>query len=141
MIIRSNTGCGNGLPAVPVSSFLSRVHVLGCHLLETRMNWYYAKDKKQIGPVQVDELKRLIDSNQIGGTDLVWNKAMGKTWARVTDVPELAMTSAAAPVAAEKAAGPAQGGKLRLAARPPPVAATISPAFRLKTPPDPKQKR
>lgn len=52
------------------------------------MQWYYAKENKQIGPVDEIEFKRLIDTDQITPNDLVWNSTM-KDWTPAASVAGL----------------------------------------------------
>lgn len=40
------------------------------------MQWYYAKNNEQLGPIDNDEFQRLIDADQILPTDLVWNTTL-----------------------------------------------------------------
>lgn len=40
------------------------------------MNWYYAKDGQQQGPVDDTELARLVNSKQINATTLVWREGL-----------------------------------------------------------------
>jgi hypothetical protein len=43
------------------------------------IDWYYAKDNKQFGPVNAAELKRLSQSGELRPEDLVWTEGM-KEW-------------------------------------------------------------
>ncbi len=52
------------------------------------MQWYYAKENKQLGPVDEMEFQRLIDTDQITPNDLVWNSAM-KDWTPAASVAGL----------------------------------------------------
>jgi hypothetical protein len=38
------------------------------------MNWFYAKDGQQIGPVQFSEIERLHSEGQLTGDTLVWQQ-------------------------------------------------------------------
>src|SRR5476651_78654 len=40
------------------------------------VQWYYARDEKQFGPVSATELKQLADSGQIAPDDLLWREGM-----------------------------------------------------------------
>ena len=42
------------------------------------MNWHYAKDGEQKGPVTEEELKQLFESGQISSSDLVWKEGMSE---------------------------------------------------------------
>jgi uncharacterized membrane protein len=44
------------------------------------MQWYYAKDGTQFGPVDDTEFRRLARSGEIAAEDLVWNSTMGEEW-------------------------------------------------------------
>ncbi len=39
------------------------------------MDWYYAKDGEQVGPVAEEELKQLFENGQVSSDDLVWNES------------------------------------------------------------------
>lgn len=63
------------------------------------MNWYYAYDGQQQGPVPEDELARLAQSGIIGGTNLVWREGLAD-WAPLgTAAPHL-LPAPAIPAAA-----------------------------------------
>lgn len=66
--------------------------------------WYYAIDGQQQGPVDGDELRRLVASGRIKPTDLVWNETMGDQWAEARTLPHL---FEAAPLSADVDAGAA----------------------------------
>ena len=53
------------------------------------MDWYYAKDGQQAGPVSEDELRGLRDSGQLTGQELVWNETMAD-WAPMNSLPQFA---------------------------------------------------
>lgn len=44
------------------------------------MQWYYAIDGKQFGPVDESRLRELVSQGQVKTTDLVWNETMGDQW-------------------------------------------------------------
>lgn len=44
------------------------------------MQWYYAKEGAQFGPIDDTELRRLARSGEITPDDLVWNTSMGDQW-------------------------------------------------------------
>src|SRR5262245_2690227 len=59
------------------------------------MQWFYAKNGQQIGPVTLDQLKALVSSGQVAKTDMVWRDGMAN-WLPAGEVPELAVTVASA---------------------------------------------
>ncbi|MEO0630306.1 MAG: GYF domain-containing protein, partial [Planctomycetota bacterium] len=61
------------------------------------MDWYYAKDGQQLGPVTQPALIELRQTGQITDSDLVWNDSMPE-WLAYGSVNELAGTASAAPV-------------------------------------------
>lgn len=42
------------------------------------MEWFYAKDGKQLGPVAFDELKRMAGSGELRPESLIWKKGMAQ---------------------------------------------------------------
>lgn len=52
------------------------------------MQWYYAKNNEQQGPVDEDEFQRLIDTHNIAPEDLVWNSTMSD-WQPASDIKGL----------------------------------------------------
>jgi hypothetical protein len=40
------------------------------------MNWFYAKDGQQVGPVAFSEIERLYSEGQLRGDTLVWQQGM-----------------------------------------------------------------
>ena len=52
------------------------------------MDWYYAKGGERHGPVTDDELRRLAESHELSGSDLVWHPGMD-AWKRASEVPGL----------------------------------------------------
>ncbi|MCU0797077.1 MAG: CD225/dispanin family protein [Akkermansiaceae bacterium] len=67
------------------------------------MQWYYAKDGGQRGPVSEGEMRDLIAQGVVKPADLVWKEGMGD-WLPVTKVAELS-TALAAPASAPTASG------------------------------------
>ncbi len=53
------------------------------------MQWYYASDGQQHGPVAEAELRELVASGKLGAENLVWRDGMGD-WLAIGRVPELA---------------------------------------------------
>jgi hypothetical protein len=52
-------------------------------------DWYYAKNRQQLGPVDDGQIRQLAQSGQIAATDLVWRDGMAQ-WIAAGQVPELA---------------------------------------------------
>jgi type II secretory pathway pseudopilin PulG len=61
------------------------------------MQWYHGESGRQEGPLTSDELKTLLASGRLGPATLVWREGMGD-WLPVSQVPELAPASGAAPL-------------------------------------------
>jgi hypothetical protein len=51
----------------------------------TPVEWYYARDNKQMGPVSAAELLRLATAGQLGPDDLVWHEGLTE-WASARNV-------------------------------------------------------
>jgi hypothetical protein len=65
------------------------------------MEWYYAKQGQQQGPVDSDTLKDMLAAGELSETDLVWKEGMPE-WIPAASVPELS-----SPAAAEEASSSA----------------------------------
>ncbi len=52
------------------------------------MKWFYARQGKQQGPVDAEELQARIAAGELAATDLVWREGM-REWAPLTTVAEL----------------------------------------------------
>lgn len=52
------------------------------------MEWYYASNGQQNGPVSQEELVSLFQNGQVKASDLVWNQSMSD-WLPFSAVPEL----------------------------------------------------
>ncbi|MDF1823189.1 MAG: CD225/dispanin family protein [Verrucomicrobiales bacterium] len=52
------------------------------------MDWYYATNGQQNGPVSQEELVSLFEKGDVRASDLVWNEAM-PDWVAYRSVPEL----------------------------------------------------
>lgn len=52
------------------------------------IDWWYADKDKKIGPVKKDEIKRLLQTGQIGAKTLLWHEGM-ETWQSFDKVDEL----------------------------------------------------
>lgn len=53
------------------------------------MQWYYAVNGKQNGPVDEAVLRVLAQEGKLGRDDLVWNASMGDQWSKAATVPGL----------------------------------------------------
>ncbi len=95
--------------------------------------WYYAQNGQQLGPVSGEQLRALLVSGAVRGTDLVWTDSL-PAWTPAAQVPALVPPPApvytpppapapAAPVYAPPAAAPAP----RPAPAPAPVPAWTPP--------------
>lgn len=58
------------------------------------MEWYFAKQGKQEGPVDLATLQGKLQNGEIAPTDLVWKEGMAE-WKPAGEVPELAPPAAA----------------------------------------------
>lgn len=52
------------------------------------MEWYYAKNGQQAGPVGAEEIRSLRESGQLSDADLVWNESL-PDWKPLGSFPEL----------------------------------------------------
>ena len=52
------------------------------------MNWYYAKNGNQNGPLPTEDMKDRIAMGEISPTDLAWSEGMAD-WMPVSQIPEL----------------------------------------------------
>ncbi|MGI5868298.1 MAG: DUF975 family protein [Kiritimatiellia bacterium] len=50
------------------------------------MQWYYAKNGQQVGPVDEDAFSRLIQQGEIAPGDLVWNVTFGDQWVPASSI-------------------------------------------------------
>jgi hypothetical protein len=57
------------------------------------MDWFYAKNGQQSGPVEKEQLDELFRSGQITSSDLVWNASMSD-WAPIGTLPEFSHAQA-----------------------------------------------
>ncbi|HEY5811620.1 MAG TPA: DUF4339 domain-containing protein [Terrimicrobiaceae bacterium] len=57
------------------------------------MNWFYAKDGQQVGPLEFSEIERLRSEGQLTGDTLVWQQGMAN-WVKLSEVQK---TSSAVP--------------------------------------------
>jgi hypothetical protein len=51
------------------------------------MNWFYAKDGQQIGPVEFSEIERLHSEGQLTDDTLVWQQGMAN-WVKFSSLPK-----------------------------------------------------
>ena len=51
------------------------------------MNWFYAKDGQQIGPVEFSEIERLRSEGQLTDDTLVWQQGMAN-WVKLSSLPK-----------------------------------------------------
>jgi hypothetical protein len=62
--------------------------------------WYYIKNETQVGPIETDEISRLIASGQLSASDMVWKEGMGdwvtasKVMSQLSASPVLSQTPA-----------------------------------------------
>ncbi len=66
------------------------------------MDWYYAQNSQQAGPVSQEELAELFRNGTLKPTDLVWNETMAE-W---TPIGKIAEFATAAPPVSEPALSP-----------------------------------
>ena len=60
------------------------------------MQWYYAKENEQLGPVDEIEFQRLIDTGQILPNDLIWNSTL-ENWIPAASIAGLFPETTIAP--------------------------------------------
>jgi uncharacterized membrane protein len=53
------------------------------------MDWYYARDGRQGGPIDETELQAMAQDGRLLPSDLVWNESMGDQWAPAANQPFL----------------------------------------------------
>ena len=58
--------------------------------------WWYADENKKIGPVEVDEIKRLLQTGKIGSKTMLWHEGI-ENWQPLDQVNELNGLKAAVP--------------------------------------------
>src|SRR5258705_3917841 len=58
--------------------------------------WYYSKAGDQKGPVEQQELQRLLSTGECKSSDLVWRDGMAN-WQAASQVPELGAVASAQP--------------------------------------------
>jgi uncharacterized membrane protein len=61
------------------------------------MQWYYAVNGQQVGPVEQEILEGLIRDGKVKPDDLVWNASMGNQWVKASTVPGLGLRSSGIP--------------------------------------------
>ena len=55
------------------------------------MQWYYIKNGRQ-GPVEVEEIHKLLEDGTLNSRTKVWHAGMGSEWKRVGTMPEFGGT-------------------------------------------------
>lgn len=60
------------------------------------MNWFYAKDGQQIGPVEFSEIERLHSEGQLTDDTLVWQQGMAN-WVKLSSLPKPSAETSTAP--------------------------------------------
>jgi len=70
------------------------------------MDWYYAGNGQQLGPVSQDQLKELVKGGQVQGSDLVWNEGLAD-WVPLSTLPEFAIAAEKSETAPAAPAAPA----------------------------------
>jgi hypothetical protein len=68
------------------------------------MNWFYAKNGSQQGPLSTEDLKSRVAMGEVGPNDLAWREGMSD-WMPVGQISELKVATAAT-VSQEPASGP-----------------------------------
>ena len=53
------------------------------------MDWYFTIGTEKKGPVDLQEVKRLISRGVLNNSDFVWNATMGEQWKPISEVPIL----------------------------------------------------
>jgi GYF domain 2 len=86
------------------------------------MNWFYAKDGQQIGPVHFSEIERLHSEGQLTEDTLVWQQGMAN-WVKLSSVLKTQSGLSAAP-----SLPPAQGAGLPAQSQSPATLPSQSPA-------------
>lgn len=61
------------------------------------MQWYYAVNGQQVGPVEQEALEALVRDGKVKADDLVWTASMGNQWVKASSVPGLGFASPAIP--------------------------------------------
>lgn len=69
------------------------------------MNWFYAKNGSQQGPLSTDEIKSRIAMGEIGPSDLAWCEGMSD-WMPIGQIPQLKIEAPVREVAPPVAAAP-----------------------------------
>ena len=85
------------------------------------MNWFYAKNGSQQGPLSTDEIKSRIAMGEIGPSDLAWCEGMSD-WLPIGQIPQLKIEAPVREEAPPVAAAPP------FSSSPSPYQAPVSPA-------------
>ncbi|MDF1740216.1 MAG: CD225/dispanin family protein [Verrucomicrobiales bacterium] len=90
------------------------------------MEWYYASNGQQQGPVSQEQLMELFQKGEVKTSDLVWNETM-TDWVPFGNVPSLSQAAPAGAAPAQSPA-PASAAPASAAPRSAPAAAAASTA-------------
>ncbi len=74
------------------------------------MQWFYAQNNRQQGPVEEDEIRRMASDGRLRPDDLVWQPEFGSEWRPASSVPGLFETPPPMPPSAAGAGGTASFG-------------------------------
>ena len=58
--------------------------------------WWYAEHDKKVGPADIDELKRLLETGRIGLKTVLWREGM-EAWRPLDEIDELSTLKGAVP--------------------------------------------
>lgn len=72
------------------------------------MEWHYAKNGKQEGPVDTATLQSKLQTGELAPTDLVWKEGMAE-WKPAGEVPELTVAAPSPSPAQPAGGGPVAG--------------------------------
>lgn len=73
------------------------------------MNWYYAEQNQQNGPLTGEQLQQLFQSGKINADTLVWHEGMADWLPYHQAMPQSSLPASARPALAEKIAPPGEG--------------------------------
>ncbi|WP_193211913.1 GYF domain-containing protein [Luteolibacter marinus] len=90
------------------------------------MNWYYAKNGSQQGPVPMEDMKGRISRGELLPTDLAWCEGMAD-WLPISEIEQLKIAPAVAETAESADERPAQSPYVSPAAPASPVPAAAYP--------------
>jgi GYF domain 2 len=90
------------------------------------MNWFYAKDGQQIGPVEFSEIERLRSEGQLTDDTLVWQQGM-TNWVKLSSLSKTSAGIPEAPTLTPAPPQPVSGGSQPVPSGSQPVASGSSP--------------